>query len=175
MEQSVDLQSIVSEAQAGDEASFRVLFSMLSPRVFRFIRPRAKSREDALDVLQDTFIDFWKGLPSFSYQGDTSLDAFLYRIASRKLGRIFRSWRRDVSLESLEDVEDTGVEEGGTKIDVLNALQTLRSADKEILILRHMEGHSFSEIARLLGDNENTLKVRHHRAIARLKKVLRYE
>ena len=174
MEQSVDLQSIVSGAQAGDEASFRVLFSMLSPRVFRFIRPRAKSREDALDVLQDTFIDFWKGLPSFSYQGDTSLDAFLYRIASRKLGRIFRSWKRDVSLESLEDVEGSS-EDSSTKHDVLHALASLRSTDTEILVLRHIEGRSFSNIAMLLGVNENTLKVRHHRAIARLKKQLRYE
>jgi RNA polymerase sigma-70 factor (ECF subfamily) len=175
MEHSVELQSLVLSAQAGDEESFRVLFSMLSPRVFRFIRPRAKNREDALDVLQETFVDFWKGLPSFSYQGDTSLDAFLYRIASRKLGRIFRSWKRDVSLESLEDVEDTSIGENSTKIDVLNALQSLRSADKEILILRHIEGHSFAEIAVLLESNENALKVRHHRAISRLKNTLRYE
>lgn len=175
MEQSVDLQSIVSEAQAGDEASFRVLFSMLSPRVFRFIRPRAKSRDDALDVLQDTFIDFWKGLPSFSYQGDTSLDAFLYRIASRKLGRIFRSWKRDVSLESLEDVEDSDGEDRSTTHDVLQALHALRSTDTEILVLRHIEGRSFADIAVLLGTTENALKVRHHRAIARLKKQLRYE
>lgn len=175
METTLELQSLVSKAQAGDEESFKVLFSMLSPRVFRFIRPRAKNREDALDVLQETFIDFWKGLSSFSYQGDTSLDAFLYTIASRKLNRIFRSWKRDVSLESLEDVEDQNVEQDSTKIDVLNALKHLKSTDREILILRHIEGHPFSKISEILGNTENTLKVRHHRAILRLKQILRYE
>lgn len=174
---SLELQSLVSSAQAGDKESFRVLYSMLSPRVFRFIRPRAKSREDALDVLQETFIDFWKGLSRFSYQGDTSLDAFLYRIANRKLGRIFRSWKRDVSLESLEDVVDFR-EEGNSKelvTDVALALQSLKSIDREILTLRYMEGHSFSEISMLLGQNENMLKVRNHRAISRLKQKLHYE
>ncbi len=175
METTLELQSLVSKAQAGDEESFRVLFSMLSPRVFRFIRPRAKNREDALDVLQETFVDFWKGMSSFSYKGDTSLDAFLYTIASRKLNRIFRSWKRDISLESLEDVESSTGEQDSTKIDVLNALKSLKSKDKEVLILRHIEGYSFSEIAFFLEESENTLKVRHHRAILRLKKILRYE
>lgn len=175
MKTPLELQSLVSTAQAGDEESFRVLFSMLSPRVFRFIRPRAKNREDALDVLQETFVDFWKGLSSFSYQGDSSLDAFLYRIASRKLNRIFRSWKRDVSLESLEDVEDSSGWSNSIKIDLLQALRSLKSTDQEILVLRHIEGHSFSDIATILGNNENTLKVRHHRAISKLRQKLRYE
>ncbi len=175
METTLELQSLVSSAQAGDEESFRVLFSMLSPRVFRFIRPRAKSREDALDVLQETFIDFWKGISSFSYKGDASLDAFLYTIASRKLNRIFRSWKKDISLESLEDIEGSNDEQSSLKIDVLKALNLLKSKDKEILILRHLEGHSFSEISDLLRETENTLKVRHHRAILRLKQILHYE
>jgi RNA polymerase sigma factor (sigma-70 family) len=68
-----------------------------------------------------------------------------------------------------------GGEDRGTTHDVLQALHALRSTDTEILILRHMEGRSFADIAVLLGTTENTLKVRHHRAIARLKKQLRYE
>lgn len=177
METTLELQSLVSSAQAGDEESFRVLYSMLSPRVFRFIRPRAKSREDALDVLQETFIDFWKSLPRFSYQGDTSLDAFLYRIASRKLSRVFRLWKRDVSLESLGDVIEVADHESdqGSVIDVARALMSLKGPDQEILVLRHIEGQSFSNIATLLGQTENALKVRHHRAISRLKQTLHYE
>ncbi|MEK7227985.1 MAG: RNA polymerase sigma factor [Patescibacteria group bacterium] len=177
METTLELQSLVSSAQAGDEESFRVLYSMLSPRVFRFIRPRAKSREDALDVLQETFIDFWKGMSRFSYQGDSSLDAFLYRIASRKLSRVFRLWKREVSLESLGDVADVEGQESdhGAVLDVVKALQSLKSVDKEILILRHIEGQSFSNIATLLGHTENALKVRHHRALSRLKQTLHYE
>ena len=178
MELSTELQILISAARAGDKESFRVLYSMLSPRVFRFIRPRARSREDALDVLQETFIDFWKGLPRFSYQDDRALDAFLYRIASRKLNRIFRRLRGFISLESLDDIV---VEQEATDtnyqqvIDVARAIAQLSLSDRELLTLRHVEGRSFSDIAQLLGQSENTLKVRHHRAIDRLRRKLQYE
>lgn len=177
MEPSTELQSLISSAKAGDRESFRVLYSMLSPRVFRFVRPRARNREDALDVLQETFIDFWKGLPQFSYQNDRALDAFLYRVASRKLNRLFRRLKDVVSLESFDDLvveQETGIDQH-IAIDIRAAIKKLSPLDREILALRSMEGRSFSDIAQLLGQSENTLKVRHHRAIDRLRKTLQYE
>lgn len=177
MEPSSQLQTLFSSAKAGDKEAFRVLYGMLSPRVFRFIRPRARSRADALDALQETFIDFWKGLPGFSYQGDASLDALLYRIASRKVARTYRWWRMHRSLESMDDI---GAIEGATAmredvIDALAGLRMLGARDQEILVLRHMEGRSFADISQLLGESENTLKVRHHRAIARLRIILDHD
>ncbi len=168
-------QSLIKSILAGDGESFRLLYGTLSPRVFRFIRPRARSREDALDVLQETFIDFWKGLPNFVYVGDASLYAYLYRIASRKLSRSYLL-ERHVSLESMEDFIFEGEEtEVGVAQDVMAALSLLKGSDRDILTLRHFEGLSFSEISQLLEENENTLKVRHHRAIARLRQKLNYE
>lgn len=166
---------MVTVAQKGDREAFEVLFSMLSPRVFRFIRPRAKNREDALDVLQETFIDFWKGLPSFTYQGETALDAFLYRIAMRKLSKMFRLWPTHSSLDAVQDiVADESVAPYGATVDVALALASLGTNDREIIVSRSIEGKSFSEIAQLFGESENTLKVRHHRALARLRKNNRY-
>lgn len=178
MEPSKELQQLVFSAQAGERESFRVLYGMLSPRVFRFIRPRARNRDDALDVLQETFIDFWKGLPTFSYEGDTALDAFLYRIASRKLNRITRRLRGDISLESFRDLvveQQTANDIQQNAIDIAIAMRRMSSLDREILILRHMEGRSFSDISQLLGHSENTLKVRHHRAINRLRNIVQYD
>lgn len=178
MEQSLTVQQLIMAAKAGDREAFRVLYELLAPKVFRFIRPRARTREDALDVLQETFIDLWKGLSTFSYQGDASLDAFLYTIASRKLARLFRWWKPTVSLESLDDVfvaPGMNEHEEGTVLAIAHALRSLRAADREILVLRHMEGRSFSDIAELLGQSENTLKVRHHRALGRLRQIVQYD
>ena len=175
METPSQVQSILISAQKGDEESFRVLYGMLSPRVFRFIRPRARDRDDALDVLQETFIDFWKYLPTFIYQGDSALDAFLYRIASRKIGKLFRLWRPHISLESVEDViVDASATLQGTHIDVAFVLAGLKVRDRELIVLRHLEGRSFSDISQLLGESENAIKVRHHRAITRLRKKTNY-
>lgn len=164
------MQGLVSAAKGGDPEAFHMLYSALSPRLFRFIRPRARNREEALDVLQETFIDFWKGLSSFAYQSDTALNAFLYRIATRKIGRIFRLWRVHSTLESIEDaVVDASPAPEGAALDVASALAEMKSTDREILSLRHIEGMSFAEISQLLGESKNALKVRHHRAIARIR------
>lgn len=170
-----EIQTVLVAAQNGDKEAFRVLYGMLSPRAFRFIRPRAKNREDALDVLQDTFIDFWKGLPSFVYQGDSALDAFLYRIATRKLSRVFHFWQPHVSLDDVEDViVDESVTPHGTVVDVALILATLSEKDKAIIVSRSIEGKSFTEISQLFGQSENVLKVRHHRALNRLRKKIDY-
>lgn len=171
MQTNTEVQNMVSIAQTGDKEAFRVLYNTLSPRVFRFIRPRARNREDALDVMQETFIDFWKNLSSFVYQDDKALDAFLYRIASRKLGRLFRIFHFTASLELIDDIIiDESVENPEINIDVSKALAILKSRDREIVVLRDIEGRSFAEISEILGDSENTLKVRHHRALLRLRK-----
>lgn len=171
-----EIQTVLTNAQKGDREAFRVLYGMLSPRVFRFIRPRARNREDALDVLQETFIDFWKGLPSFIYQGDSALDAFLYRIATRKLSRVFSLWKEHASLEDIEDVVvDETLSKHGTAIEVALILASLSSKDKAIIVSRSIEGKSFAEISQLFGQSENVLKVRHHRALNRLRKKIGYE
>lgn len=173
-----DLQSLFLSAQAGDRDAFRVLYGMLAPQVFRFVRPRARSRDEALDVLQEVFIDFWKGLPQFRYEGDRALTALLYRIAIRRLFRFFRQWRRE---ESLELVEDSIVDESASPStrtathDVLSALARLSMADRALVTLRAIEGRPFAEISQLLGQSENALKVRYHRALKRLKGKLSYE
>ncbi len=169
-----ELQKVFLEAQRGDRGSFKVLYDILSPRLFRFIRPRSKNRADALDVLQETFIDFWKGLSRFSYQGDASLEALLYKIAQRKIAKGFRFWKKVISLEAIDDViiDPASEQEEGITLDVVYALALLSEKERTLVTLRHIEGNSFSEIAQLLGESENALKVRHHRALARLRKKL---
>jgi RNA polymerase sigma-70 factor (ECF subfamily) len=168
-----EIRALVAASQAGDREAFHALYDTLSPRLFRFVRARARNRDEALDALQETFIDFWKGLGSFTYQGDAALYAFLYRIATRKIGRTFRLWRVHVHLESVQDVipTDPAFPEGAA-IDAARALAKLKPRDREIISLRHIEGLAFAEISQLLGESENTLKVRHHRAMTRIRKIL---
>lgn len=176
METYPELQSLILSAQKGDQDTFRVLYGLLSPRIFKFIRPRVSNRDDALDALQETFIDFWRGLPKFAYAGDKALEAFLFRIASRKLSRGFRFWGKNVSLESVEDIlidESTAPE--GTILDATYALAVLSAKDREVIVFRDLEDKSFPEIAQILGVSENALKVRHHRAIAKLRKKIGHE
>lgn len=172
----MELQSLITNAQKGDKETFKVLYNLLSPRIFNFIRLRARNREDALDVLQETFIDFWKGLEKFTYKNDKALEAFLLLIATRKLSRSFHFWKRYISLESIEDIViDDSTPEEGVVFDTSLALAKLKTRDRELIVLRDIEGRSFAEISKILNESEGALKVRHHRALIKMRKNISHE
>jgi RNA polymerase sigma-70 factor (ECF subfamily) len=56
--------------------------------------------------------------------------------------------------------------------DVREALDALGPADREVLVLRHLEGRSFAEVAAALGITENAAKVRHFRALGRMRNLM---
>ena len=174
----MSFEALISDSSRGDERAFRSLYSHLADRVFKFIRSRTANRDDALDITQDTFTDLWRALSKagsrFEYQGESQLVAFIYTIASRKLARYYRFRRVHVSLEDIADIVPDETEFGHSQemADVAAAVSKMSKNDQEIIQFRYIAGLPFAEIAELTGESENTLKVRHHRAIARLRNLL---
>ena len=171
------METLVNNAKTGDKVAFRALYEELSNPVFLFVRARTKSRDDAIDVLQEVFVDFWKSLDRFEFLSEKELRAYLYTIASRKLFKLYKFKRVTVAFEEVEDFlvqpanEDLRLE----VISIQETIKTLHKKDREILELRHFAGLPFGEIALLLKSTENAMKVRHHRALRKLKSLLNYE
>ena len=167
------LQWMVLESTKGDTQAFRFLYEECKDGLFAYIRRRVGTREDALDILQDTFTEVWKCFKDkgFAYSSDPEFMGFITTIARRRIARFYRFRMPTVSLEDLEiaDEEREGIS------DILKAIEKLNSSDQELVRLHYFEGLPFKAIARLLESQENTIKVRHHRAIAKLKEILGYE
>jgi RNA polymerase sigma-70 factor (ECF subfamily) len=167
------IDTLIEESKRGNPEAFRGLYNRLSEKVFAFTRSRCRTRDDALDVLQETFIDFWEKIPSFSYSSERALYAYLYTIASRKISRLYRfSFRKTVSIDDLEDVVGETAHDVEEKTEfslLLSLLQRMSERDREVLELRYVAGLSFADIADLREEKETTVKVRHHRALERLK------
>jgi RNA polymerase sigma-70 factor (ECF subfamily) len=173
------IEVLITESTAGNSDSFHALYGVLADRVFMFARGRTRTREDASDVLQETFIDFWDGLHSFRFRSEPELYAYLYTIARRKIARKYGRAGAQLVSATLEDIEDfipaeTSPEERVEVFDVRNAIGRLGRKYREILELRYFSGLSFGEIAENTGISENALKVRHHRAVDQLKKMMNY-
>lgn len=149
--------------------------------VFRYVRFRVATREVAEDVTSDVFM---KALRSFDrYDSNrASPKTWLLRIARNAVTDHLRALRRrgslHVSLDRVPDlVSDTPSQEERVlrqeRIQsLLNANQTLRPADQEILSLRYGGGLSNAEIAESLGISLNAVAVRLHRALKRLKSAV---
>jgi RNA polymerase sigma-70 factor (ECF subfamily) len=152
--------------------------------VYRYVRFRVATREVAEDVTSEVFL---KALRSFERYDPSraSPRTWLLRIARNAVTDHLRSLRRrgslHVSLDRVPDlVSDTPSQEERVlrqeRIQtLLNANQTLRPADQEILSLRYGAGLSNGEIAESLNISHNAVAVRVHRALRRLKTAVEAE
>jgi len=166
---------LIEAAQDGSREAFEGIFNNLSNKLFAFASVRTSSRDDALDVVQETFIDLWKAIPGFSYQSDEQFYGFVFKIARRKLYKYYKDKKCTVPLDETTDV---GYEEMNPRDFryMLRELGGLSEKYRELIHLRYWSGMSFSEIAQILDVREGTAKVWHHRAIKKLQVTMqKYE
>ena len=72
-----ELAELISACQDGDQEAFHILFDKLNDRLFLYALSHVKSRDEALDMVQETFIELWKALPKASYMGDKAFYGFV--------------------------------------------------------------------------------------------------
>lgn len=168
--------SLIERIRTGDEIAFKELYESLSGRVFSYIIPRVSSRDEALDLLQDVFLDIWSARLRFSYVNDASVWGFVFTITRRKLAEHYgkRRKRSEISELPQEDRYDMDIDSLGDIHSVERAMQDLSEKDRDILTLRYWSGLSFAEIAEMKKKTETSVRVQHHRAIARLGSILKH-
>jgi RNA polymerase sigma-70 factor (ECF subfamily) len=147
---------------------FRGLYDDLYPRITAYALRRARTREDAFDVVSETFTTLWRRLDDVP-EGDAG-NAFAFGVARRSLANHYRSADRKAALvERIAAQPAGGDPEDGA---VLEALGALGEADREVLTLSVWDGLTNDEVAMALGIKPGTVAVRLHRARTRLGREL---
>lgn len=166
------LENLVLASMAGDEAAFHQLYDSLADRLFKFIFSRCNSREDSLDLLQDIFVDIWKALPKFKYSTDAEFYGFVFKICRRKLSKYYRFGRhKNVEFDEKYIVDNYEINTEDYWL-LEKVLPQLKIKYREVLQLRYWADFSYAQIAAWLNSKESTVKVRHHRAIKEISKIM---
>jgi RNA polymerase sigma-70 factor (ECF subfamily) len=184
---------IVSELKAGSEEAFAWLIAKYHQPIYSLVARTIPDPADAADLTQDVFIKIYRGIGSFN--GDSSLRTWIYRIALREASNQRRWWgrhkRQEVTIESVFGenndghplfLKDTLIDAHESPFD-LAAQEELRARVEEelrripepfhaVVILRDIEGFSYEEVAEILGVNLGTVKSRLMRGRAHLKERL---
>jgi RNA polymerase sigma-70 factor (ECF subfamily) len=149
----IDDGYLVQRAREGYVDAYAELVDRHSGLAYRVALRLLGNHHDAEDVAQEALVTAWQQLPRFNAR--SSFSTWLYRIVTRKaLNRITRT-RATESLDLLGDVPDAGDEPGQqTERDltvdaVTDAVAALPPPQRIAVVLRHFEGLSNAEIARI--------------------------
>lgn len=151
---------------AGDEPAFDAFYEANVGRVYAVTLRLCGDEARALRLTQEAFVRAWERLGS--YRAESRLSSWLHRIAvnvALESGRRRnRWWRRLAPVEAGLSVRDATVSRPGLRLDLERAIAALPERAREALVLRDVEGHSYEEIAALMGVAIGTVKAQVHRA-----------
>lgn len=161
MEQSL-LRRLVRDAKAGDAASFERIVVLHERLVLRVAQRLLLNSEDAKDAAQEVFIRLHRTLGRFDEEKE--LGPWLYRMTVNICRDLRRGSKRMVVLEPAQDAMDGSVDpEVSASIAqqyrmVLAALGQLTPREREVIVLRDLEGRSTGDVAGILGSSEGTVR-----------------
>ena len=162
------LAILIAKAKRGENESFRGIFEQTHARVFNYVLSHVWKRDDALDLTQEVFIDLWKSLRNFTYKSEEEFYGFVFLIVKRKIIRFHKRKHETVSLDENE-IDPGFEEEHEDHAFLIRQMETLAVKYRELLRLRYWGGMKLAEAAVVLGINEATAKVWHHRALQDLR------
>jgi len=163
-------QELVEQARAGNRGAFCALMHRHQAGLLRLVGRFLASREDAEDVLQDTFVAAYRQMDRF--RGEAAVGTWLGRIALYTAMRVSRRQRLTASDDP--DPEAWGVEETdrAEALAVREAVGRLPEKLRLPVVLRFWEGMSGREMAAMLGWRQSTVWTRLYRGMERLRKDL---
>jgi len=151
-------KAVIEEILLGDINKFEIVVERYTSKVQSFIGSRLFDKQEVDDIVQNSFIQFYKALSSF----DTEKPAYPYllQIARNELYQFFR--RKHLTIPLDDDIIQTQSEkkyEG----DITEIVEGLKPDNKKAL-LWFAEGYSYQEIAKRLKKPLNTVRTLIRRA-----------
>jgi RNA polymerase sigma-70 factor (ECF subfamily) len=181
----------VSRLQANEDIAYDELVRTYHASIFHVAYRMLGDAGEAADVVQDIFLKVFRNIRGF--KGEAALKTWIFRIAFSEILNRLRWWKRRhrYSTVSLDDdhkgnsngyhvtdskpTPEEALESKEQERAIQKALSTLSSDHRSIIVLRDIEGFSYSEIADVLGVSIGTVKSRISRARADLKRgLMRY-
>lgn len=173
---------LLERAAAGERRAFERFVKEHEAAVYRYVRTRTGDPEVAEDALQETFIAAWRSAHTF--RGGGSARSWLLTIARNAVRRQYRrpagAPERFEPLDAVAVRAGWGRDAGEAWTDRIAAAQLLERGfdalsadDREVLVLRDLEGFGNEEVADMLGLTVGAVKSRVHRARLRFMESVR--
>ncbi len=174
-EEPAYINSVIEACKKGDPAAQFNLYKQYSKAMFNLAWRMVNNREDAEDMLQDSFADAFRKIGTYRYE--STFGAWLKTIVINKCINHLRSKKMEIVTDNLPEngMHDEERDEEKIKYEaekVSRAIDVLPNGYRIILTLYLLEGFDHKEIAQILKISESTSKTQYMRAKMKLKKTL---
>jgi RNA polymerase sigma-70 factor (ECF subfamily) len=177
--------ALVRQAQSGDETAFREIVERYQSKVFSIIHGIVRQRNDVEDIAQQVFAKVYFSIRNFDFR--SSLITWIYKITVNECFDYLRKkkvrklvYESDMSEDEVRRVENTQpAQDRSARTDtslarrdyIIKLMDRVSDEEKQLLLLKEVEGYSVEELSDMLQMNENTIKVKLFRARQKLVKA----
>ncbi|MGC1453567.1 MAG: sigma-70 family RNA polymerase sigma factor [Nitrospirota bacterium] len=170
-------REIIRLCLEGESEQYAVLVDRYKAMAYNIAYRMLGDADAAKDMSQESFISAYASLEKFQY--GSKFSSWLYRIVVNKCKDRLRAEWDTVQVDEISDIvpsrERTPEQTASSRQTgdaVQKALNSLPDEYREVIVLKHIEGLDYREIADILGVSVNALKVRAHRGREMLKELL---
>ena len=150
------------------EAWFREIYDLYADNVYRLCFSYMKNVMDAEDVMQDTFVKYYRQMPSIQKKEEAK--AWLLVAASNECKNLLKHWWR--KHQDITDYAEIIGKEDEKRIELFDVLMRLPVKYKTVVYLYYYEGYNSRQISEMLGKPESTVRTHLKKAKEILKKSL---
>lgn len=175
-----DAGELLRAVARGDEAAFARLYDLLAPRVYGLVQRVLRDRAQAEEVAQEALLDVWRTAARYE-PARGSATAWVFTIAHRRAVDRVRAEQAAADrvtrtgMASVDTPYDTVADEVAGRLErqqVRHCLDELTELQRQAVTLAYYQGHSYPQVAELLGAPLPTIKTRMRDGLIRLRDCL---
>jgi len=143
------------EKARSDPNAFIALYEYYLPHLYRYSYYRTKDKQQAEDVVSQTFLNAMENISGFKQKG-IPFGHWLYRIAGNIIYHGYKRTAREISLP--EHGHSADIDIAPEQMDLLRFLHELPQAQQQVLTLRYIQDLSIRDVARVMNRSEGAVK-----------------
>jgi len=175
-----NIDALIDASANGDSNAFGSLYDLHVDRVYRHIFYRVGSVQDAEDLTQQVFFKAWQAIGK--YKKTTSpFIAWLMRISHNLIVDFYRAKKENISLDCGPQIADPGTnpetaaERSLDKEHLKNLLLKLPSEQQQVILMKFVEGFSYTEIAASFNKSEGAIRTILYRGLKKMRQLVEPE
>lgn len=174
-----EIARLLERAAGGDFEAFGEVYSIYLDRIYRYVFHQVRDKMTAEDLTEEVFVKAWKAIGSYRGKG-RAFSSWLYRIAHNYVIDDFRKRQKRAPLEIETEIETVAAvgspeqesEEKMVRQELLEVISSLPQSQKQVVILKFIEGVDNREIGQIMGKSQGAIRVLQMRALATLRQRL---